>query len=113
MAQIPLAKALLMRKQLQEKVDQLKPINNEKLFIPILERRPASEGYDDIKGRIPKVSFEQLTYAFDWHSKRLREVDGVIQQANWATPVEVPDHVMEEFRDQVVPNELLPKEKKA
>jgi len=96
---IELAKLLLRRKQLQEKVDQLRNINVPDLFKIKATRRRASEGIDDVVAEIPKIAMQQVTAAYDWHAKRLREVDAAIQQANWVTMIEYEKTWMEDYVD--------------
>lgn len=84
-----LAEALLRRKELQTKVDRLKPIDQRDLYETKTGRKQASEGIDDIIAQVSKISFQQFTHCYDWHAKQLRLVDAVIQQANWSMDVEV------------------------
>jgi len=99
---IKLAEALLRRKELQEKVDQLKPINQKELYEIKARRQNVMEGVDDLVAQVPKVSFNQITAAYDFHSRRLRMVDALIQQANWATELDVEDTVMADYVDTIV-----------
>jgi hypothetical protein len=99
MKQIELAVLLGRRKELQEKVEQLRPINVQGLFETKMERRQVNESYDDIKATVPIVSINQITRAYDHYARRLRQIDAKIQQANWTTLVEVDESVMEDFRD--------------
>ena len=101
MTKIKLAEALLRRKELQEKVNVLKTINQSDLFEIKVERKPAHEGVDDIMARVPKLNINQVTAAFDWHAKQLRLVDAVIQQYNWTTEVEIQESVMQDYVDKV------------
>jgi Skp family chaperone for outer membrane proteins len=95
---VSLAHALLRRKELQQKVDQLKAINVKELFEVKAQRRNVTENIDDIIAQVPKLKPEEVTAAYDWHARRLREVDLVIQQANHATVIEVNDAVMDDFK---------------
>ncbi len=104
MAKIKLAEALLRRKELQEHVDRLSAINREGLFDIKVTRKPAHEGVDDVVAQVPKVSMDQVTHCYNSHARALREVDAVIQQANWATEVEVPDEALKEYVDPYVKN---------
>ena len=88
-----LAEALLRRKELQAKVDRLQKIDNSDLFEFKMNRQSVSDTVDDIKAQVPKVSFQQLTHCYDWHAKRLREIDALIQQANWSTEIDCSDIV--------------------
>ena len=83
-----LAEALLLRKELQQKVDRLRAIDQRDLFETKTGRKQASEGIDDIIAQVSKVSFQQFTHCFDWHAKQLRRVDAAIQQANWSVDVD-------------------------
>jgi Skp family chaperone for outer membrane proteins len=95
--QVSLAHALLRRKELQQKVDQLKAINVKDLFEVKAQRRNVTENIDDIIAQVPKLKPEEVTAAYDWHARRLREVDLVIQQANHATLIEVNPVVMDDY----------------
>lgn len=99
---IKLAEALLRRKELQEKVECLRPIQQARLFEIKVTRKPAHEGVDDVVAQVPKISFEQVTHAFDWHAKALRRVDAAIQQANWVTEVDIDETVMADYVDPYV-----------
>ena len=80
---VKLAEALLRRKELQQKVDQLRAIKETDIVEVKTGRKPAHEGIDDIIAQVAKISIVQLTHAYDWHAKQLRLVDAAIQQANW------------------------------
>jgi len=100
--EIKLAEALLRRKELQEKVDRLRAIDNKDLFETRTGRKPAAEGIDDIIAQVSKISFQQFTHCYDWHAKQLRLVDAAIQQANWTTELSVDDDVMGDYIDPYV-----------
>lgn len=102
MATIKLAEALLRRKELQEKVDRIRQINQQELYVTKTGRKPAHEGIDDIIAQVSKISFNQVTHAFDTHARALREVDAAIQQANWTTDVTVPDSALADYVDPYV-----------
>ncbi len=94
---IKLAEALLRRKELQDKVAVLKNIKNADLFEIKVQRRQAHEGIDDIVAQVPKLTAAEVTKEFDWHARQLREIDAVIQQANWGTEVQVRDANMADY----------------
>jgi len=96
--EVSLAAALLRRKELQQKVDQLKVINVRDLYEIKAQRKNVTESLDDIVAQVPKLKPEEVTAAFDWHARRLREIDLVIQQANHSTKVEVGDTVMDDYK---------------
>jgi len=99
---LKLAEALLLRKELQEKVDRLRTINVDKLFKVEAKRQNVTDSIDDIVVKVPKITMQQVTHAFDWHAKRLRMVDAIIQQANWTTELTVDDSLGQEFKDPYV-----------
>jgi hypothetical protein len=99
---VKLAEALLRRKELQQKVDQLRPIREQKLFEIKVARRPAHEGVDDIVATVPKISMAQVAHDYDWHAKQLRKVDAAIQNTNWNTTLELDESVMADYIDPYV-----------
>jgi len=99
---ISLAEALLRRKELQEKVEHLKPINQEKLFEVRVNRQQVTEGIDNVVAQVPKVAITQVTHAFDWHAKALRKIDATIQRANWETQIDIDESVMADYVDPYV-----------
>ncbi len=106
MAWIKLAEALLRRKELQAKVDQLAKVKDADFAEFKVQRININEGTDEIRASIPKVTMNQVTAAFDWHARQLRLVDAAIQQANWATEVEVQESVVADYEE----SETLTKE---
>lgn len=92
-----LAEALLLRKQLVQKVEQLKPIKqvgDNGLFELKHERRNVNETTDEIKFQIPKVTLADVTKTFDHYATQLRKLDSAIQRANWETEISfVEEHV--------------------
>jgi hypothetical protein len=95
--QIKLAEALLRRKELNEKVAQLKTINVNGLFEVKASRKNVTENIDDVIVKVPKITMAQVAAAYDWYAKQLRLVDAAIQQANWITEIEVGADVMKDF----------------
>ncbi len=98
---IKLAEALLRRKELQEKVDQLRKVKQEGMFEIKTARKAVHEGIDDVIAQVPKVGLDQVTAGYDWHSKRLRLIDAAIQQANWVTELDVDSTIMDDFVDRL------------
>lgn len=81
-----LAEALVMRKHLEAKVEQLKPlkINGDNgLFELKTERKNINENVDEVKMQVPKVQLKDVTEEYDRYSKALRQLDTAIQQTNW------------------------------
>lgn len=95
--QIKLAEALLRRKELQGRVDQLKQIKDKDLFEVKGKRTKVTDAIDDILLHVPRLSAGQVTHEHDWHARQLRLVDAAIQQANWTVTVDVGDTVMAEY----------------
>lgn len=102
MAEIKLAEALLRRKELQLKVDQLHKINQQGLFETRVQRVRVTDSVDDLTAQVPKLKLEQVTAGYDWYAKRLRLIDALIQQANWTTSLILEDpSVMEDYREKL------------
>lgn len=86
-----LAEALVLRKHLVMKVDQLKPLkaNGENgLFELQTQRKSVTENVDEVTFQIPKVTLADVTAEYDKYSKALREIDTAIQKANWECDVD-------------------------
>jgi len=94
---IKLAEALLRRKELQGKVDQLRQIKDRDFFEVKARRQQVTDGIDDLVVQVPKLTASQVTKEFDWHARQLRYIDAAIQQTNWTAEVEVPDASMTDF----------------
>lgn len=84
-----LAEALLLRKELQAKVDRLKAIDTKSMFETKTGRSACTDGFNDLIAEVSQISFQQFTHCYDWHAKQLRLVDAAIQQANWTSEVDV------------------------
>lgn len=86
-----IAEALLLRKQLQEKVKQLEPIRQlgeQGLFEVKLKRMNVSETTDEVSFQVPKVTLADVTKTYDHYASELRKIDASIQKANWDFDVE-------------------------
>ena len=94
---IKLAEALLRRKELNDKVAQLKQINVPGLFEVKVKRQNVTENVDNITAQVPKITLSQVAAGYDWYAKQLRLVDAAIQQANWVTEIEVPETSMTDY----------------
>lgn len=95
---IKLAEALLRRKELSEKVEQLKKINVEGLFEVKAARKQVTDNIDDVVAKVPKITLKEVAAGYDWYAKQLRQIDAVIQQTNWVTEIEVPADSMQDFQ---------------
>ncbi len=86
-----IAEALLLRKQLQQKVDQLRPLRmqgDQGLFELQTKRMQKSETVDEVSLQIPKITLSEVTAQFDHYATELRKLDASIQKANWAFDVD-------------------------
>ena len=95
--EIKLAEALLRRKELQAKVDQLKTIKDKDLYEIKGKRTKVTDEIDDIVLQVPLLTSTEVTAAYDWHARQLRLVDAAIQQANWSVGIEVPADAMTDY----------------
>lgn len=94
---IKLAEALLRRKELTEKVQVLRQIQNTALFEVRAKRVKVTDDLDDVVAQVPKLTASEVTAEYDWHARQLRKIDAAIQQANWTTELAVDDDVMRDF----------------
>ena len=81
-----LAEALVLRKHLEAKVEQLKPLKlqgDKGLFEVQTSRKSVSENVDELTTQVPKVTLKDVTEEYDRYSKALRQFDTAIQQTNW------------------------------
>jgi hypothetical protein len=86
-----IAMALLLRKQLEQKVEQLRPLKlrgDEGLFETKVSRKNISETVDEATITVPRVTLADITRTFDFYAGELRKVDAAIQQANWSFDIE-------------------------
>ena len=94
-----LADALLRRKELQQKVDQIRTIKEANIYEHVMQRRSVSEGLDDITGKVARLELNQVTREYDYYANKLRIIDGAIQQLNWTTNIVVNDKVWVDFAE--------------
>jgi hypothetical protein len=91
-----IAEALLLRKQLQSKVEQLQPLHNvgeRGVFDQSVKRVNVNENVDEITITTPRITLADITRSYDHYASELRKLDAAIQQANWTAEVsytEVP-----------------------
>lgn len=94
---LKLAEALLRRKELQAKVDQLRTIKDKDLFEVRGKRTRLTDDVDDVVMQVPLLSAKQVTHEYDWYARQLRLIDAAIQQANWTVEIEVDASVNMEY----------------
>jgi len=94
-----LADALLRRKELQQKVDQVRGIKQADIFELVQERKQISQEYDDINAKVPKLELNQVTKEYDYYANKLRLIDAAIQQLNWTTDITVDSLVFKDFAE--------------
>jgi len=97
MKSLKLADALLRRKELSQKVDQIRQVKTTALFEVKIQRRQINETVDDITAQIPKCSLSQVTREYDYYANKLRLIDAAIQQLNWTTDIEVEPMVWKDY----------------
>lgn len=101
-----LAELLLRRKELQQKVDQIRAIKDKDLFEVKGKRMKVTEDTDDVVLQVPLVALSQVTAEYDFYARQLRLVDAAIQQANWTVEVDVGDDVMVAYAPQPMERKL-------
>lgn len=86
-----IAEALLLRKQLADKVQQLSPLRisgDNGVFTTEVKRVAVGEGVDEATIKVPRVTLADITASYDHYAGELRKVDAAIQQANWLCDVD-------------------------
>ena len=81
-----IAQALLLRKQLEEKVKQLTPVKQlgeQGMFELKTQRAKITDEVDEIRFQLPKITLADVTAEYDKYATALRKIDAVIQKANW------------------------------
>lgn len=89
-----IAQALLLRKQLEQKVEQLKPIKqigDNGLFEIKTQRKHITENTDEVTFQIPKITLSEVTKEFDKYATALRKLDAAVQKANWQYDLDFTD----------------------
>ena len=92
-----LAEALLRRKQLNMKVQQLHAVKQADIYEDVISRVKVSDSYDNVTGKVAKLELNQVTAEYDYYAQQLRKIDAVIQQANWSMDVNC-DECMGDFK---------------
>jgi hypothetical protein len=89
-----IAQALLLRKQLEKKVNQLEPIKamgEQGIFATKVSRVNVSEQVDEVSIQVPKMTLSEVTAEYDKYASSLRKLDASIQKANWEFDVDFTD----------------------
>jgi len=94
-----LADALLRRKELQQKVDQIKSVKDRDLFEMKYSRVKVNEQLDDFTSQVPKCELNQVTKEYDYYANKLRLIDAAIQQLNWTTDITVDYLVWKDYAE--------------
>lgn len=96
---IKLAEALLRRKELQQKVDQIRPLKESQVFYTLRSQRiKVHEGLEDLHLDMPKLELNQVTEEYDYYSRALRLIDAYIQQANWTCELDVDERAINDYK---------------
>lgn len=86
-----LAEALLLRKQLVQKVEQLKPLKlqgDNGAFETQTRRKQITDQIDEVTIQTSKVTLKDMTATFDRYATSLRKLDAKIQEANWSAEID-------------------------
>ncbi len=86
-----IAQALLLRKQLEKKVQQLEPVKNmgdQGLFETKVKRLNVGADIDEVSIQVPKMTLAEVTGEYDKYASALRKIDASIQKANWEFDVD-------------------------
>jgi len=98
-----LAEALILRKQLVQKIGQLNPLKSQAddgYFKEVVKRIRVTDpipeskdkdlqgGQDEVTKKTPLITPDSIFESFDEHATALRKLDAAIQQANWAVEID-------------------------
>lgn len=86
-----LAEALVLRKHIAKKIEQLAPIKeygDRGLLEKRQQRVKVAEEIDEVTISVPHVSLKEITAEHDLYSKSLRQLDTAIQQTNWTAELQ-------------------------
>lgn len=86
-----IAEALLLRKQLEAKVEQLKPLKlngDAGVYKDEVHRININESIDEITLKVARVDINSLTKTYDTYASELRKLDAALQKANWQYDIE-------------------------
>ena len=86
-----IAEGLLLRKQLQAKVEQLQPLHNvgsRGLMEQSVRRVSVNENVDELTITTPRITLSDITSTYDHYASELRKLDSALQQANWTHELE-------------------------
>lgn len=88
------AQGLLLRKQLENKIDQLEPIRqmgNNGVLQTKVRRINVTDDTDQLEIDVPRVTLAEITAEYDKYATALRKLDASIQQANWQYDLDFTD----------------------
>lgn len=94
-----IAEGLLLRKQLQAKTEQLKPLRDlgeRGVFDQQVKRASVSENVDELTIVTPRVSLSDITATYDHYATQLRKLDAALQKANWTFDLDFTEDKMPE-----------------
>jgi hypothetical protein len=95
--QTQLAHLLLRRKELDAKVKQLATLKAMDVYETRGKRVKITDSTEDLVLSVPKLTAAQVTAEYDFYARALRLVDAAVQQANWATLVEIDPKAMADY----------------
>ena len=96
---VKLAEALLRRKELSQKVEQLHKIKDSEAIYQVRGQRvKVEQGVEDLNIDFPKLEVNQVTAEYDYYARALRLIDAAIQQANWTHEMDVDEKTMEPYK---------------
>ena len=92
-----LAEALLRRKELQAKVDQVSQIKKADVFETKAKRVKVTDDVEDFIAEVPRLTLKQVTAEYDFYARQLRLVDAAIQRTNWTVDVDGVDDCFKDY----------------
>ena len=92
MKEMKIAEALLLRKNLEQKMSRLEIFKDADLYEVKTSRKQIKEGeIEEITSKVPKLSLKDVMEEYNALSKKIRQLDASIQKANWDCSVSLPE----------------------
>ena len=92
MKEMKIAEALLLRKNLEQKMSKVEIFKDAELYEVKTFRKQIKEGeIEEITTKVPKISLKEIMEEYNVISKKVRQLDASIQKANWDCSVSLPE----------------------
>lgn len=97
-----IAELLLRRKELAIKLQAVTNLKAQvsNIFEQRVKRVKVTDSIDEVVADVPKLELKQFTAELDFYNRQFRQLDALIQQANWQTEVETDFNLFGDFKSE-------------